>query len=384
MRALVILVALAAAAPAFAQDKEEQEAPAIVVTGRNLADTRKLLKDCLARQCPPMDDMEASLDHAENQLIAGDYVGSRDTLRAAHDRNMQHAKTYPLEFSDLERAYGRVTDLNGKPDQGRLHQIVSLETLQKGFGERDNRAMMQRLISGDAFAQNGRINAAVDIYRSVARRARATGQWRVTGSAMLREAVLYTALSTQTIGFRDSAREAIRNIQKTREPELAEFRVAVGVLAARLAKESGDDAAMEKEIAQLAGKGFKTPVLVYDEPLFRDPPPVGKFRRDVSSNPEWVDIRYRIDANGHVRDIEQVRQSPDLTAGWANRIREVIARRRYVPLDLPPESEGLTRIERFTMVFDFQSVTTGTHLPMRKLTPRFTSLDITPDPAPGG
>ncbi|MEP9361186.1 hypothetical protein [Sphingomonas sp. KR3-1] len=384
MRALALLMAIAAATPAFAQQEAGQDAgSAIVVTGKSLSDTEKQLKDCLARHCPPMEDMEASMGHAENQLLAGDYLGSRDTLAAAHDRNVSHAKEFPLEFSDLERAFGRVTDLNGKPESGKLHQIVSFETLKQGFGDADSRALMQQLATGDAFAQGGRIRAATDIYREVAKRARAEGKPQLAGIAMFREAVLYTSISTVDFTYRDTARDAIRAILKTREPELEETRVAAGVLQARLAKERGDDAAMEREIAKLAGKGFKTPVLVYDEPLYRDPPPVGRFKRDLQSNPEWVDIRFRIDASGHVRDVEQIRQSPELTIAWADRIREVIGRRRYVPLDLPPGSEGLTRIERYTMVFDMAGVVTGTHMPTRKATPRFTSLDITPEPPAG-
>lgn len=384
MRALLLFAVLATATPALAQESGGQDAAsAIVVTGTPLSETEKRLKECLARHCPPMEDMEASLAHAENQLLAGDYLGARDTLRGAHNRNMRYAKEYPVEVSDLNRAYGRVVSMNGKPESGRLHQIESLESLQKAFGDTDARVLIQRLATGDAYAQTSRLRAATDVYRKVQKQARAAGQLHVAGFAMLREAVLYTALSLRDSGYRNAARNTLRKMLESKEPELEEYRIAAHVLQARIAKEAGDEDAMEREIASLVGKGFKEPVLVYDEPAFFDPPETGAIERNVQSDPEWVDIRYRIDASGHVRDIEQIRQSPSMSGDWAAPIRKVIGRRRYVPLDLPPGSDGITRIERYTLVFDI-TPRKASRVPMRSTRGRLTALDITPDPPTGG
>lgn len=382
MRALLLFAVLATATPALAQESGGQDAAStIVVTGTPLSETGKRLEQCLARHCPPMEDMEASLAHAENQLLAGDYLGARDTLRAAHNRNMRYAKEYPVEVADLNRAFGRVVSMNGKPESGRLHQIESLEALQKAFGDTDARVLIQRIATGDAYAQTGRLRAATDVYRKVQKQARAAGQLRIVGFAILREAVLYTALSLRDSGFRNAARYTLRKVLKSKEPELEEYRVAAHVLQARIAKEAGDEDAMEREIASLVGKGFKTPVLVYDEPAYFDPPETGTVERNVQSDPEWVDIRYRIDAGGHVRDIEQIRQSPIMSGDWAAPIRKVIGRRRYVPLDLPAGSDGITRIERYTLVFDIIP-RRGARAPTRSTRGRLTTLDITPDAPP--
>ena len=73
----ILLFALASASPALAQQQraeDPQDNAAIVVTGTPLAESAKRLKDCIARHCPPKEDIDASLAHAENQFIAGDYL----------------------------------------------------------------------------------------------------------------------------------------------------------------------------------------------------------------------------------------------------------------------------------------------------------------------
>ena len=49
--------------PAAAQNESKRE---IVVTARSLKDTEADLKACLARKCPPDQDIKATLAHAEN------------------------------------------------------------------------------------------------------------------------------------------------------------------------------------------------------------------------------------------------------------------------------------------------------------------------------
>jgi hypothetical protein len=379
-------VALTFAMPAWAQDSDQEAAPAIVVTGNPLSETAKRLKACLDRHCPPTEDIDASLAHAENQFLEGDYKAARATLASSHDRNAKYAKQYPVEVADLDRAYGRITGMDGYPEWGRILQIGALDTLKGGLAEGDTRILKQRLMTGDEYVQTGRLQAAIDVYRKVEKQARKLNAMRIVGVAMLRPAMLYASLGTNNPNFRDAARIELKRIDRTTEPELAGIRTAAQVLRARLAGAAGDEAEMEAAIARLGHNGFSSPVLVYDKPPFADvQPSTGVINRTLDTNPEWIDIRYRIDASGHVQDVDQLRTSTQVTYDWPQYILKSIARRRYVPLKLPEGSNGLVRIERFTLVFDAESHT-GSNMRSRSTKPRLVSLDLTPDPpaAPKG
>src|SRR5689334_5748720 len=98
-KSLILAAASLLAFPIAAQQTppaQDEENPTIVVTGRSLADTAKALKDCLARHCPPDEDVAATIAHAENQFVSGDYKSARQTLLAGSGRNKRHAKQYPV------------------------------------------------------------------------------------------------------------------------------------------------------------------------------------------------------------------------------------------------------------------------------------------------
>ena len=80
----------------------------IIVTGRAIEDKRVALGACLARHCPPNEDIDASLALAETQLVAGKYREARVTLLAALGRDKKAAMAYPIPVADLYRANGRV------------------------------------------------------------------------------------------------------------------------------------------------------------------------------------------------------------------------------------------------------------------------------------
>jgi hypothetical protein len=85
MKHLYFLPVVMLAAPAFAQDSQDNSGSGqtIVVTGTSLAQTERNLRECLARRCPPDEDIAATLAHAENQFVAGDYAAARRTTKAS-------------------------------------------------------------------------------------------------------------------------------------------------------------------------------------------------------------------------------------------------------------------------------------------------------------
>src|SRR5689334_6772385 len=107
----IALLAAALALAAGGQDRRAGQEVEIVVKGASLNETRKQLDDCLARHCTPGEDIDATLAHAENQFVSGDYQGAQRTLAKGHGRNWRYATTLPVEVADLDRAYGRLTNL---------------------------------------------------------------------------------------------------------------------------------------------------------------------------------------------------------------------------------------------------------------------------------
>jgi hypothetical protein len=77
-----LFVALTLGASAALATAQQAPAPAaanspptrdVVVTGVRLKDTEAALKACIARKCPPKEDIDATMAHAENEFVAGDY-----------------------------------------------------------------------------------------------------------------------------------------------------------------------------------------------------------------------------------------------------------------------------------------------------------------------
>jgi hypothetical protein len=97
-------VSLAAASPCLAADPPAQT---IVVTGASLAETGRRLAGCLARHCPPDEDIAATLAHAENLFVAGDYRQAHATTPYWADIGFQVAADGLVGDVEMLRSHGR-------------------------------------------------------------------------------------------------------------------------------------------------------------------------------------------------------------------------------------------------------------------------------------
>src|SRR4051812_26712954 len=97
---IAVLSLLLANAPVAALDRNS-DSKDILVIGRQIADLQAALQACLAKQCPPDEDIAASLALAESQLLDGKYPDARKTLLGALKRNRRQADAYPVPVSDL-------------------------------------------------------------------------------------------------------------------------------------------------------------------------------------------------------------------------------------------------------------------------------------------
>lgn len=354
-------------------------APTIVVTARSTRNTGAALADCLARKCPPKEDIAASLAHAENQFLDGDYPSARTTLLASRNRNRGYAKTLPVEVSNLSRANARLASLNGQADQARTGTIDTLDALKAGLPDSDPRVLMQRLEVGDVFAQQGRVEGARQIYDGVASQARKLHLPMVEGNALFRSAVMFGAIASVVPRYRPDAKMAAERITKTTDPALAPFRDGVTLLRARLDTADGKTDAIDKAVAQFRGRPSSDIRLLYAPAIdYQLPAKSGSTvvtpNGDVAA--QWVDISFWIGPDGTTHDVEVLRKSPNFVGTWLTPVTKAIAGRRYAPLALDASDPGVVRVERYSLVSNVEAQT-GSRIAERSSNRRIEMLDLT-------
>lgn len=377
--------ALTFAAPALAQD--------IVVTGKPLSQTEAELEACLKRQCPPDQDVAATLAHAENLFVAGKYKDSRTTLKASLGRNRQHGKAYPVPVSDLLRANSRIAEHVGEAKDFQLSVLEMRDTLKKGVGADDFRTLVAQIEVGDSRAKLGFAKDAERIYGEVEKKALNLGQHRVASFARLRKALLtqvaYDAEPTNAYLREKLGRELGQLIDQPL-PGSDEFALAAEVLRAKVDRKTGDMTSTDALIKRFAQRGGVTrPVLLYAEPLERalgdqDFPETMSGLNTlnqltaIQNRGQWADVGFWISADGKVSDVDVLRKSGEQS--WLKPVLKNIAKRIYAPLKQNGDTApGFYMVERYTQTARIAEDQTGTRLRRREATPRIEVMDLTPD-----
>lgn len=412
MRLIFIPMVLAATMPvtAFAQNTRAETSPTrtspaetsdVVVTGVRLNETERALKECLARKCPVDQDIAATLAHAENLFVAGDYQDARSVLRAGRGRNQRFAAQFPLQVATLQRATSRVAGHLGYQDELKLSAIDSVNALKAGLPAQDWRVLGGQIEIADAFAQVGRYQAAEDLYRKVANQAQKLGLVTVEGYARLRIVALYDAYAQSDPGsFAGEARLAAKELSRITNPEIKPFARAAALIVARQQSRFGDFREIDQLIASY-GDELKTvrPVIIYspsiqflNEILPRSEG--GNALNGVSQTvvDQWIDVGFSVLADGRVRDVTVLRKSPKLVRNdWSLLVTSAIKRRRYLPLKRDPGDIGIQRVERFTLTSAIDGVaklaqtenfrTEGRSRSVSD-TPYLTSIDLSIDTEP--
>lgn len=381
---LAAIASTALAAPAWAQDA--QQGADIVVTGTPLDETARRLAACLERHCPPKEDIDASLAHAENQFVAGDYAGARSTLSKSVRRNEGYRRTLPVEVSDLQRAYGRMIDVGGRPDSARIIQIDSLDSLKAGLDPKDRRVFLQRTLVADQFAQNGRPRAAEDLYVKVEREAAAAGLPQVSAYALLRRASLLGALATYQPEYKSRYHALLDRLETLPGDDMLQFRLSATVLRAADAARRHDDAGLDSIVAGIDARQFPRPYLLYAPTILIGD--IGPSKMPLSGAPvppHWADFRITIRPDGRVESAEILRQTPDLEKRWIRKINESVLHRRYTPYTPGAGAALATRIERFSFVQDWSNndgpQSNGSRIRGQKADIRLAWIDLTPPDA---
>jgi hypothetical protein len=361
----------------------------IVITAQAINQSQARLRDCIARSCPPNEEIDASLALAELQLLDGKYHQARTTLLKALGRNKREAAAYPVPVSDLYRANGRVAAHLGLDADYYRSTWGIYRTLKYGLPPDDVRQYSALMEVAEMMYRTYGHERARLYYEAVARRARKAGRPDIAAIAELRSAIRHLPP--------DSSWQvnAIKKIASFTEPNMRAPALEAKLALARMAYAKGDERGAQAVEQELASMKLKIPVLIYSPPYetaARDATSVGDLfgqRRDpvttITITPEegrgtimragtalaqgpqtfattraapvvddmWLDVAFRITPDGRVADLEVTRSHGDVS--WAGPLLGSIRGRRYTPAVL--NSPGSHRLERYTYTSGFETKT---------------------------
>lgn len=384
--AILVTLLASTAVPAFAAEENDRE---IVVIGQSLKDTEKALRDCIARGCPPDEEIRAALAHAENQFITGDYRDARSTLAKTVGRNRKHGEEYPIEVSDLFRASSRIAEHLGEGDLFRLSVLDMRDTLREALPESDARVMVAQIEVGDSRSKLGYPKEAIRVYENVAEKAMTAGHTRVATFANLRKLMLeYTlASTTDDKGNMQKAIEGLRLIAAKPLAGAEDFGMVAEVTLARIDREGGKNESTAAIVKRYAEKGgVSRPLLLSSQPIkMADQAGLEQKGGNVltmsqsSMEDRWLDIGFWVNANGLPSDIEVLRSSGNTK--WAKAVSDSIGSRIYAPLKAQQgdTAPGFYMVERYTMTARYMDEVTGTRIRQRSPQVRIERIDITPE-----
>lgn len=381
MRKIIALAFAVLPASALAQADSET----IIVTARSLDDTAKSLAECLARNCPPDEDIKATLTHAENQFVAGDYKSARQTLLKSVGRNKDEAKAYPLPVSDLHRANARVAVHLGERSSYSSATLDSRAALKEGLPADDWRILASTLEVADMRARLGYTDEALRIFADVRDKAQAKGWNSLVWTADVRTALIL--LGSDSSGLKARGRATLEALAKTEGENARSLRLAAKVLLARNARKAGSDAETEALITEYAAQGGAAkPTLVFAEPI-KQP---GAVESDARSNSlakmamdsyddRWADVGFWVQPDGRVNEVEILRSSGK-GDDWMKPVVKSLQSRRYAPLKVEPGDPGFYIVERYTLTA-FWEDRLGTRIRQRARAPRIERIDLSTEPA---
>jgi hypothetical protein len=363
----------------FAQDANKT----IVVTARSLKETAADLAACLARKCPPDEDVKASLAHAENQFVQGDYRAARSTLLKSAGRNRDDAKDYPVPVSDLLRANARIAAQLGEGDSYRLSTLDSRDALKAGLPENDPRILASSIEVGEMRARLGYRDEAQRIFKDIAQEAEAKGLSRIQWAAQMRQAFLLSGSSS--LDDNKQARELLTKLSEVPGDQAAGLRLSAKVMLARDERKAGSEEATKALIAEYAKSAATVrPTLLYAPKIsfsaLNKRPKTGLALSQMATDnfeKQWIDVGFWITPDGKIQEAEILRKSGKEN-DWSEAVLNSINGRIYAPLKREPGDPGVYAVERYTFT-SLMEERTGTRVSQRSAAGRIERIDLTPD-----
>lgn len=373
---------LAAVSAGQAEDRRSE----IVVTGKRIADAETTLEACLARSCPPNEDIDATLALAETQILAGKYREARKTLLRSLGRNNSVAAQYPIPLSDLYRANGRVAAHLGLDRDYYSSTWGILRTLKKGLPDQDERHFTARMeIAQMMYRTRGHTRARLH-YEEITADARKAGRPDIAAMAELRSILNHhPPYSRETM---------LRKIANSSDPSIKAASLHAKLALARMAFERRDATAADAILRELTSYSLKRPILVFSPPyeiveqersndrefgISMNASPVsgglgnpegdnggrsvtanfgaGQFStlHRMSRNFEdmWIDVGFLVTPDGTVSDLKVLRSKGNIF--WAKPLLNSIRGRKYAPV--AAATPGVRRLERYTYTAGYEGKT---------------------------
>lgn len=362
------------------------ESNRVIVTGQRLPDYRAALAACLARNCPPNEDIDATLALAEALFLQGEYGEARHAIRASLSRNRNQARTYPVPVSDLYRSVTRVAEHLGRDREVETYAYQILGALQAGLPVEDHRHFTARLEIVQSLSALGRPDAARRELRQLATVARAGGRADVADLAELRS--LWLDYLETPYG---SARRRLIDMSRWTDPERRLLAYGARVMLIKIYSREGDERRADAIMAEMARDGDAPRQLLYSPPyrLVQQNNIEGDRQREdavlnrglMTDNlterltdtfeDKWIDVGFWVQPDGRVDELQVLRQGRARGA-WEGPLLDSIRERRYSPGDRPTY-----RLERYTYTATLHDTGTGTHIPDRSPRARIEYLDLT-------
>ncbi|MCA1199346.1 hypothetical protein K9B35_15355 [Sphingomonas sp. R647] len=358
-------------------DQDVEPAKEIVVVGTRLRDAYAA---CLARHCPPREEVEAAMKAAVESFRVGDYDEAKATLRKSASRNRRHAAQMPTTMADLYATLGDVAEHEGDDSLFRTATLESVAVLRRHLGPQHPTTVHAKTRIGDMLTRLGHAESAEHAYLEAAEQATRAGNLRLAGELGIRRA--WVTFNTGDF------RHARRQLDQIAERHAGDARLIgmVAVMRARILLAEGKDKEAEAVIAALQSSGGAQPPLLFSPEYesFDNSRLVpfglsGEFRVDATegmidggSEIRWVDIGFWIRPDGTTEDAAVLRSSKG--AGWAAPLIRQVAKRRYGKSD--SGDAGFFRVERFTLRPSY-AMPTGSRLARRLGPPTLHSIDLT-------
>ncbi|WP_294322660.1 hypothetical protein [uncultured Sphingomonas sp.] len=346
----ILLAVAQVTAPPPAAPPEE-----IVVVGHRATDA---LAACLARKCPPAEDVEASLQASVEQFSAGRYAKARHVLLRSIARNRRHAADLPGPVSSLYATLATVAEHDGYPREWMYASRGNVQVLRKYLGPSNPATLQEEMTLARDLLENGNISSATGTLTKVQRLALDSGKTDLAAGATFRLAWLEMGLGNQKRAMRlmDDAIAIAGPANRTMNDLHAIF-------LARIALRKGDGGAIDALAARLRQSAVARPTLLSSRPVEDVQAPAGMMSNGAATGDiRLADVGYWIRPDGRTSDAEILTTSG--LGQWERAVLQQVRERRYIPLEVPAGHPGIYRIDRFTIrsAFDF---VTGSRIAQR-------------------
>lgn len=346
------------------ENRANKENDPIVVIGPNLELSSEILRNCIENGCEPDIDIDATLAHAENLFVEGQYVESRAVVEASIKRNKQFAAEYTTPVADLYRTQGRLLEHIGLIDKSN-YAIVEMRDIIKDNSDDDKAKLIAEVEVAGSRLKAGALNGAIRRYKKLHKQAIASGYDDIAGIIKLREfniKIAEAAVLQQPGLVRKVRRDILRYIAELNDPN-NKFSAASSILLQRLDNKSDDVDSIREDIKS-HGKIFASqdkPILLSSDPIDTEALGISKLDQlliatgDPGRPPasienfrdRWADFGFFVNEDGLTEDIEVLRISG--SDNWADAIEKSIQSRIYAPrLDENNNPIGQYIVERFT------------------------------------